>query len=281
MLKYLFLILFPGIALAADPSALALYQQHCASCHGAQRLGGMGPALLPGNLSRLRPAKANQVIAKGRAATQMPAFGEQLNTNQIQALVDFIYTPPKQTPRWDLAQIQASHIINHPPNSLPDQPVFKTSDLLNLFLVVELGDHHITVLDGDRLQAIHRFATRPNLHGGPKFSPDGRYVYLASRDGWISRFDMYNLKITAEIRAGINTRNLAISADGNTVMVANYLPHTLVVLSAHDLSPLKIIPVQDEHGVSSRVSAVYTAAPRHSFIAALKDLKESLGNSLQ
>ena len=25
-----------------------LYQQHCAQCHNARRLGGMGPALLPG-----------------------------------------------------------------------------------------------------------------------------------------------------------------------------------------------------------------------------------------
>lgn len=28
-------------------SAAALYGEHCASCHGAQRTGGMGPALLP------------------------------------------------------------------------------------------------------------------------------------------------------------------------------------------------------------------------------------------
>ena len=274
--RILIVLLVSGIALAGEPNqpALELYQQHCATCHGAQRLGGMGPALLPGNLSRLRKTQATQVIAQGRAATQMPAFAEKLNPEQIQHLVTLIYTPPEQTPRWDLTDMQASHIVNHPPGSLPEQPVFTSSDLLNLFLVVELGDHHITVLDGDRLEPIHRFSTRPNLHGGPKFSSDGRTVYLASRDGWISRFDIYNLKVTAEIRAGINTRNLAVSADGQYVMVANYLPHTLVVLSAQDLSPVKIIPVEDEHGVSSRVSAVYTAAPRHSFIAALKDLKE-------
>ncbi len=32
----------PAAARAID--AAALYQQHCASCHGEQRLGGMGPA---------------------------------------------------------------------------------------------------------------------------------------------------------------------------------------------------------------------------------------------
>jgi DNA-binding beta-propeller fold protein YncE len=99
-------------------------------------------------------------------------------------------------------------------------------------------------------------------------------VYFASRDGWISKFDIYNLKVTAEIRAGINTRNLAVSSDGRYVMVGNYLPHTLVALDARDLSLIKVIKVQNEQGKTSRVSAVYDAAPRKSFIAALKDIPE-------
>ena len=53
-------ILLPGSAFAAD--ADTLYQQHCAVCHNAQRLGGMGPALLPGNLKRLRKKAAGDVI---------------------------------------------------------------------------------------------------------------------------------------------------------------------------------------------------------------------------
>ena len=76
------------------------------------------------------------------------------------------------------------------------------------------------------------------------------------------------------MRAGINLRNIAVSSDGRFVMVANYLPHTLVALDAATLEPLKVIPVRDAQGGSSRVSAVYDAAPRQSFIAALKDLKE-------
>lgn len=120
------------------------------------------------------------------------------------------------------------------------------------------------------------FDSRPRyaLHGGPKFSPDGRFVYFASRDGWISKYDMWNLRMIAEVRAGLNTRNAAVSSDGKFVAVANYLPHSLVFLNA-DLELVKIIPVSDQAGQSSsRVSAVYDAAPRMSFIAALKDVKE-------
>ena len=42
-------LLVPAAALPQD-----LYQTHCASCHGPGRLGGIGPALLPENLSRLK-----------------------------------------------------------------------------------------------------------------------------------------------------------------------------------------------------------------------------------
>ncbi len=262
------------LPLAAAPEAVELlYQKHCGECHGPGRLGAMGPALLPENLKRLRKPSAMETIKKGRAATQMPPFEAVLTDEQVDALIAYIYTPLKETPVWGEAEILASHVIHHPSETLSDKPVFE-ADMMNLFIVVELGDHHATILDGDKMEPIHRFKTRLNLHGGPKYSPQGRYIYLASRDGWISKFDIYNLKVVAEVRAGINTRNLAVSADGRTVMVANYLPHTLVAFDAEDLSLLKVIPVVDKDGNSSRVSAVYTAKPRSSFIAALKDLKE-------
>ncbi len=268
----------PGAALAQSPTggvdAEALYATHCASCHGPQRLGAMGPALLPENLERLRKPAALQVIREGRIATQMAGFGDKLSAAEIAALADYVYTPPNIAPVWTEADIRASRVQHVDPSTLPDKPVF-AADPLNLFIVVEAGDHHATLLDGDRLEPITRFQTRFALHGGPKFSPDGRYVYFASRDGWISKYDIWNLKMVVEARAGINTRNAAVSADGRYVMVGNYLPHTLVLLDARDLSLLRVIPVQDDRGGTSRVSAVYDAAPRQSFIAALKDIPEA------
>ncbi len=250
-----------------------LYQQYCVSCHAVSRLGGMGPALLPENLKRLGKNKALKIIENGRAATQMPAFGKLLTAAQRQSLVKYIYTPLASIPDWGMAEIRKSHLIHHKAGSLGDEPVFK-ADMLNLFIVVELGDHHATLLDGDKFEPIYRFKTRFALHGGPKYSPDGRYVYFVSRDGWVSKFDIFNLKTVAEIRVGINTRNLAVSGDGKTVLVGNYLPHTLVLLDAENLEPIQIIPVEDKNGKSSRVSAVYSAVPRNSFIIALKDIPE-------
>ena len=278
----LFLAVLPVITLQAADKAAAdstdkIYRQYCGECHGNDRLGGEGPALLPENLKRLKKNHANDVIANGRIATQMPGFADKIDPGQIQALVDMIYTPLPFVPKWGEKEINNTHIIYKDAyarsNKKEVKPVYD-ADPLNLFLVVESGDHHVTVLDGDRMEPIKRVKSRFALHGGPKYSSDGRYVYFASRDGWISKFDMYTLETVAEVRAGINTRNAAVSADDRYVMVGNYLPHTLVILDARDLSLVKIIPVEDDRGNSSRVSAVYTAPPRNSFIVALKDFKQ-------
>ena len=266
--------LFALSAAAADGPAL--YQQHCAACHGPGRLGLTGPALLPESLARLKKPEAIKTIGEGRVATQMLGFADRLAKDEIAALADYIYTAVSPAPTFTEADIRASRVVHVESGSLPGKPadVFKGADMMNLFIVVETGDHHVTVLDGDRLEPIHRFPSRYALHGGPKFTPDGRYVFFASRDGWITKFDIWNLKVVAEIRAGINTRNVAVSGDGKYLAVANYLPHTLVLLDA-DLNLLKVHEVWNkERKESSRVSAVYDAAPRQSFVAALKDVPE-------
>ncbi len=251
-----------------------LYKANCAQCHSEYRIGGVGPALLPESLQRLDKTSAKNVIRNGRVMTAMPAFKNKLTDKEIQLLVDFIYTPLEKIPIWGMQQIKASHIVHTIENSVVNKPVFTVKDYLNLFLVVEKGDNHITLLDGDSFKPVHRFKSRFALYGGLKFSPSGRYVYSVSRDGWISKYDIYNLKMVAEIRAGINTRNLAISADGRYILVANYLPHTMVLLSTKDLGLIKLYNVKSNEGKTSRVSAVYTAPKRSSFFAALKDIPE-------
>lgn len=166
-----------GVSAGAAPDPAPLYQQHCVACHGADRLGGMGPALLPQNLERLKKPEALSVIASGRPATQMLGFKDRLKPEEIEALADFIYTPPAVMPQWGEAEIRASRVEPVKPGSLADKPVF-SADPLNLFVVVEAGDHHVTILDGDKFEPIHRFPSRFALHGGPKFTPDGGYVFF-------------------------------------------------------------------------------------------------------
>ena len=195
-LRFAALLLAVLPALAAAQQAEKLYQQHCASCHGAERLGAMGPALLPENLERLRRAAAVKAIADGLLATQMPGFGGKLAAAEIEALADYIYTPPAVRLEWGIDEIKASRIEHVKPGSLGDKPLF-AADPRKLVGVVEAGDHHVTILDGDGFEPLTRFASRYALHGGPKFSPDGRYVYFDSRDGWISKYATRQCRATA------------------------------------------------------------------------------------
>jgi len=71
-------LLFPEKSYGATNAATKkLYKDNCAECHSADRLGSMGPALLPENLKRLRKKAAIETIKNGRVATQMPAFKEK------------------------------------------------------------------------------------------------------------------------------------------------------------------------------------------------------------
>ncbi len=259
-----------GGQVRADPAAD--YVQHCASCHGADRLGGLGPALIPQTLRRMRGPKVVKVITGGRVSTQMPAFGDVLGEEGIAALAAYVTTPLSHVPDWGLDEIAASRIGD--PGYVPaDAPVWD-SDPMNITLVVETGDHHVSVLDGDTFEVLDRFETPFAVHGGPKFTPDGRYVFIMSRDGWVQKYDLWSLHQVGRIRAGLNSRNIAMSHDGKWLAVANYLPMTLTLLSTDDLDVVAVMPVIAKDGTPSRVSAVYQAPQRKSFILALKDAPE-------
>lgn len=268
--------LLASLFLAFSTESMAADQRQCTVFHDINRGGSLGPALLFGNLSKLPEAETIKTNINDWAATQMVGFTDRLAGEEIAALADNIYGPASPVAQFGEVDIKASHVVHDSSNNLPPNPagIFKGVDMMNLFIVFETGDHHVTVLDGDRLVPIHRFVSHHALHGDLKVTPDGRYVYFASRDGWISKFDIWNLALVAETRVGFNTRNLALSADGKYVAVANHLPRTLVFLDA-DLKLLKLDTVTDKSGEeSSRVSAVYDAGPRLSFVAALEDIPE-------
>ena len=268
----LFWLLSHG-SVRAESDVQRIYKQHCAACHGDQRTGMMGPALLPESLARIRDAEVHRVISQGRHATQMPGFSTVLTGAEIAALAKWVRTPVEPAPQWTDTDIQMSRVAPASRESYAAKPVW-SADPMNLFVVVEGGDHHVSLVDGDRFEVIHRFASRFALHGGPKFSPDGRYVVFGSRDGWITKYDLWTLRVVAEVRAGLNMRNVAVSSDGKYVIAANYLPHTVVIFDS-TLNHLKTLKAESLDGKqSSRVSAVYDAAPRKSFVVALKDVPE-------
>ncbi len=257
---------------AAAPDAKALFSENCASCHAESRLGGTGPALIPETLGRMMGPKLEAVIAAGRPGTQMAGFAGNLTGEDITAIALYLAEPVADVPAWGADQINATRemVADYAPATAP---VF-TADPMNITLVVETGDHHVSVLDGDTFDVLDRFATPFAVHGGPKFSPDGRYVFIMSRDGWVQKYDIWSLQEVGRVRAGLNSRNIAMSHDGKWLAVANYLPMTLTILSTEDLTVAKVIDAVAYDGTPSRVSAVYQAPERKSFVLALKDAAE-------
>ncbi|WBU52874.1 cytochrome D1 domain-containing protein [Paracoccus sp. SCSIO 75233] len=278
MTRFIISIRAAAAALLLCPPTQALaeadedFRTHCAECHGENRLGGLGPALIPETLGRMRGPVLDEVIALGRPATQMPGFAEALTADQIAALTEYLTTPLDVVPDWTDIDITASREMSTGYEAA-DAPIW-SADPMNITLVVETGDHHVSVLDGDSFEVLDRFPTPFAVHGGPKFSPDGRFVFIMSRDGWVQKYDLWSLQEVGRVRAGLNSRNIAISRDGKWLAVANYLPMTLAILSTDDLTPVKVMPIIARDGTQSRVSAVYQAPQRDSFILALKDAAE-------
>ena len=136
------------LAPAQAEETAELYREHCAACHGTERLGGSGPALIPETLKRSKPEKIAAVIAEGRPQTQMPAFEDILPPQQIAALAAHLKTPLGYVPTWEEVDIAAS-LTRNPDYAPVTAPTF-AADPLNLFVVVETGDH----------RDLHSFPTR-------------------------------------------------------------------------------------------------------------------------
>ena len=147
------------------------------------------------------------------------------------------------------------------------------ADPINLFVVVETGDHHVTILDGDTFEPLCALPDALRAARRPEVQPDGRFVYFMSRDGWVSKYDLWTLTTLAEIRAGINSRNIARLARRQHIAVANYLPHTLVILSSATCRSRRSSKPRTGRAILARVGRLH-APPAQTFIVALKDVPE-------
>jgi mono/diheme cytochrome c family protein len=259
-------VLSLAASVAAGPAAAeprAVYQEHCASCHGPERYGGYASPLIPGALERKSDAQLASAIRAGLANTQMPGFGEVLDEAAAQALVSYLREPVGPI-RWGQGDIAASRI--ELPLAAPRIPPEIRRE--NLILVVERGTASVSVLDGDSLGELDHFQVG-RIHGGPKFDRKLRMVFAATRDGTLVKYDLAHGGLSAKVKVAVNTRNIAASPDGGLVVAANQLPAGLVVLDG-DLRPLRVIPL------AGQPSGVYAVPGRDRFLLTLRDVPRLL-----
>jgi len=73
-------------------TAADIFSQRCLRCHGEDREGENGPALLPDVLTK-DPSVYVNTITNGSGP--MPAWGNRLSADEIDALVEFIMSDSK------------------------------------------------------------------------------------------------------------------------------------------------------------------------------------------
>lgn len=256
----------------------AVYQDSCGGCHGPEREGGIGPALVPGRLTESDAFYFN-TIQNGRPGTIMPAWGSfGMSAEEIWLLVGFIRSQPEGAgAEWGLAEIAASHTSLVDESTLPGAPIHN-GNMDNLMLVTEREARRIAVFDGDTHTLLGRINASYRAHGYAFNPVEERWVYNIGRDGWLFKIDLYTLQAVTKVRVGLDSRGLAISDDGHYLMAGNYVPNSAVVLDAQTLQPLKVIITEGEdpdgQWVASRVAITSDVAPDlvgPYFIIALKE----------
>jgi len=275
-------VVLPGGAVAPSvfdgKSVAAAFGDSCSGCHGPNREGATGPALIPGRLTSNDDFYFG-VIKNGRPGTVMPAWGRAgMSDEEVWALVGYMRSEPSaEAIQWESDQIAASRKVLVDEATLPPVPTHD-GNLDNLMLVTEREARSIAVFDGDTHRLLGHVTASYRAHGYAFDPTSDRWAYNVGRDGWLFKIDLYTLQAVTQVRVGLDSRGLAISDDGQYVIVGNYIPNSAVILDAKTLAPLKVITTEGNNPqgefVKSRVCITSDVSPDKVgpyFILALKE----------
>lgn len=183
--------------------------------------------------------------------------------------------PPEAPAKWDASDIGKS--FRTFADKQPEQRSRCTNGVTPLRSVLINPDSagiRISEASAPPRQLVLRDGLLPEVH----YLPDGRHALMATRSGWIMKIDLTQARLVAEVRVGLASRGVALSALRagwpSLLAVANAEPHTLAVLD-ESLALVKLLRVADNaNEKTSGVAAVRTAVARNSFVATLTDVPE-------
>jgi DNA-binding beta-propeller fold protein YncE len=141
-----------------------------------------------------------------------------------------------------------------------------------LMFVVEKDAENLLAIDGTThkpIGRIHDVGFQPHTS---VFSSDAKYMYIISRDGWLTKIDIKTLHPVISVEVGVNSRGTAITDNNKYIAIGNYEPGNLIILDADSMKILKTIPLitkMDGKDVESRAGAVVESGNR--IVVALKD----------
>lgn len=79
-----------GGAASGSPGA-TVYSDNCASCHGADGQGGIGPKLA-GEVTSVFPDVEDEIAVVTEGQSSMPSFGDRLSEEEIAQVVEYTRT---------------------------------------------------------------------------------------------------------------------------------------------------------------------------------------------
>ena len=232
-----------------------LYYKYCSMCHGKNREGVSAPPLLPSFLKRMSDKKLAHIIKHSLPQTLMPKF-EFLTDSQITKIIHYLRSPAKDI-HWSKEDIVKSKVTFH--NKKKNLHI---KNIDNVTLVVERGANRVWIMEDEKI--LDRFLF-DDVHGGLKYTLDGKNFYVPTRNGWIGHYSLENGRLEEKVRACVSLRNISLSRDGKYLFATCLLPQRVVVFERSTLSPIKLYPVR------GKISALYELYSKDAAIFTLRD----------
>ncbi len=250
-------------ATPADPKLLAegkaLYLEHCARCHHADRIGISGPPLLPQFLRKYRSlTKLAAKIKDGFPQTLMPTF-EDLNETQRLAIATFIQSSADlKKYQWGKTEIENSRIRYD--NLKKDLHI---QDMADVMPVVERDGEKVWIMEKERI--LDKFPLK-NVHGGIKYRfPDADSIFVPTRDGTVAKYSLKNGRLEESARQCVYLRNVSLSRDGKYGFTTCLLPEQMVVFDTNDMHTVEVKPLD------GKVSALYDLYTKDQMVFTYRD----------
>jgi len=145
----------------------------------------------------------------------------------------------------------------------------------DLGLIIERKTGSVQVLETSNNTLLARIKGLGDLsHASIVYSRDERFAYVFGRDGQLTKIDMLEQKIAAQIKQSGNSIGGAISQDGRLVAVSNYVPGGVKVFDADTLTLVADIPATyGSNGKRSKVVGLVDV-PGQKFAFSLWDAGE-------
>ena len=272
----------PALALNVQ-RAEALYTQHCAVCHGADRGGYIGPALNRDALKLTRAQVTGRIIA-GKPPTLMPqhtSWSGLLPAKDMALLAELVTTEPQRSLSWGMEDARNSlQVLVADESRLPSAPTYQITDMSDLMAVMSRSRQgvgkqaKVLFYDGRTHREVGAVPTgfAPHLMDFHPHEP--RWAYVRDDAGYVHKIDLYSMRTVRKVRAGLNGTSLAVSRDGRYVAAGSYVPHTVVIMDAATLEPLHMVELAgvDPDGKHVQADAgIITATPYANwFVVALE-----------